>query len=188
MDKGSKDYITLFERLGDPSQADEALRAIFVLCRRDFMRYIRKFIPHDRGAVKDLFEDLMVFICENAQDVAMRENPKSWLFGVVKNKVKAYLRHTRRMPTDDINDHLDLVGGLLPDEEAEARELEQWIQKAAEGLTPKRREAFLLRWTEGLTKEEIAQRMGSSPHTVKKQLAEAIQQVGEVLKSRLGYK
>lgn len=179
-------YRRLFEQVTDLEHEEAAIGAVYVLCARDFSPYIRKF-AQDEDTVADILSELMVIILLDAQHISKKTQPKDWIFGILRNLLRDYLRNVRKMPTEDIELHLDMGGGMPADSALNYRELEHTIMEILEGMPSKRAEVFLLRWLKGLTKQEIALRCGKSIHTVKKQLREATDEVGETLE-RLGFK
>lgn len=187
MEKGSDQaYVELFKRMGDPAQTAAALADLYILCRKDFMKYIRAAVRDDE-AVKDIFEDLMVEVCQAPRKVAEAENPRQWMKGMVRNLIRRYFRTVGNMPTFvDIDGYLDLVGYMTADERQLYKELVGLMADIVAGLPPKRREVFLLHWDEGLSAEEMAKRLVKSEHTVRKQLAKAIREVGKKLEKQWG--
>jgi len=189
MERGSdRAYRELFKRIGDPAQTGAALADLFNLCRKDFMKYIRAAVRDDE-AVKDIFEDLMVEVCLAPQRVVVKDDPKSWMTAMVRNLIRRYFRTVKNMPTYvDLDEYIGLVGYMSAEERQLYLELEGLITDIAAGLTPKRREVFLLHWHEGLPLDGIARRLGRSRHTVKKQLAKAIKEVGKAVEQQWGVK
>lgn len=179
-------YRILFEQVTDPEQEEAAIGAVYVLCVRDFSPYIRKFVP-DEDTITDILSELMVNVLVDLQKIAQKVQPKDWLFAMLRNLLREYLREVRKMPAEDIELHLDMGGGLPADTGLYYRDLEHTIMEILEAMPPKRAEVFLLRWLKHLTNEEIALLCGKSIHTVKKQLREATDEVGEAL-GQLGFK
>lgn len=186
MDTGShQDYTPLFRRLGDPAHTEAALREIYALFHTDLTRYITRFIPDDVEQVKDLVHEVLIEICEKPERLTDRENPKQWMLGIARNKIREYLRDKGRLPTEPLDGHVDLVSDLLADGDLEYGELRRLVLEIAEWLTPKEREVFMCRWEEELPNAEIAARLGKSRQTVKNQLSTAITKIGKELARRL---
>jgi|GEM_PF-2997405 len=179
-------YRRLFEQVVDPEQEEAAIGEVYVLCEQDFSPYIRKYVP-DEDTVADILSELMETILLDVSKISQKIQPKDWLFGILRNLLRNYLREVKKMPIEDIELHLDMGGGIPADAELNYRDLEQVIIKIIADMSPKRAEVFLLRWEQDLSNEEIATRCGKSIHTVKIQLKEAIDEVGQTLE-RLGFK
>lgn len=178
-------YRRLFKQVANPEQEEAAIGAVYALCERDFSPYIRKYVPDD--IVADILSELMVVILLDVQKISEKMQPKDWLFGILRNLLRNYLREVKKMPVEDIELHLDTGGGIPADSELNYRDLEQVIMEIVDDMSPKRAEVFLLRWLKHLSDEEIALQCGKSIHTVKIQLKEATDQVGQILE-RLGFK
>jgi RNA polymerase sigma factor (sigma-70 family) len=111
----------------------------------------------------------------NAEDI---RNPEAYLYTVASNLVK---EHARRESKDskalDIDDPLiqEQLAELPPfagqlDTEQRVRRLREVLQQ----LPAKCQAAVVLQYWEGLSYEEIAERLGISTHMVKKYLTQAL--------------
>lgn len=56
--------------------------------------------------------------------------------------------------------------GIRPDRLSNSRELADWLRRALSRLHPRSAEMFALRFLEGLTNQQIAQLLGTTPGTV----------------------
>lgn len=61
-----------------------------------------------------------------------------------------------------------------PETESSTRQRLEEVQKALHELSPKARAAMILHWRDGLTVDEVGERLGTSRHMVKKHLARAL--------------
>src|SRR4051794_39920254 len=93
----------------------------------------------------------------------------TWLHRIAVNTAKNYLAaHNRRPPTDDVDigDAEQFDSGIrlrdtdTPERELMRQELEQTVMKAVDALPEELRSAITLREVEGMSYEEIAQKMG----------------------------
>lgn len=73
-----------------------------------------------------------------------------------------------------------------PHERLRERELRGAIQEAVEGLSPRRREAFMLCRVHGLSHREAADVMGLSPQTVSNHVSAALRHIRTRLAPRIG--
>ena len=187
MDKGShRDYTDFFRRLGNPADTEAALREIYALFYRELIQYITRFVGKDTELVKDLVNDVLMELCEHPEKFADRRDPKQWLLTIAKYKTWAHLRRAERLPTEPLDEDFNFMGDLFADSRLNDEELEQFILKAADRLTPMQREVFLCRWEEGLSNAEIAERYGLVLQTVKNHMTAGIGKIGEELSSYLG--
>jgi RNA polymerase sigma-70 factor (ECF subfamily) len=106
----------------------------------------------------------------------------TWLHRIAVNTAKNYLAaHNRRPPTDDVEvadaEHFDSGSRLrdtdTPERELMRQELEQTVMTAVNALPEELRVAITLREVEGLSYDEIAQKMGCPIGTVRSRIYRA---------------
>ena len=106
----------------------------------------------------------------------------TWLHRIAVNTAKNHLvAHNRRPPTDDIDvdDATQFESGMrlrdndTPERELMRQQLEQTVMRAVEGLPEELRQAITLREVDGLSYEEIAQRMDCPIGTVRSRIVRA---------------
>jgi len=106
----------------------------------------------------------------------------TWLHRIAVNTAKNHLvAQNRRPPTDDIDvdDATQFESGMrlrdndTPERELMRQQLEQTVMRAVEGLPEELRQAITLREVDGLSYEEIAQRMDCPIGTVRSRIFRA---------------
>ncbi len=106
----------------------------------------------------------------------------TWLHRIAVNTAKNHLvAHSRRPPTDDIDaadaEQYDLGSRLrdgdTPEHELLRQEMEQTVMRAVEALPEELRTAITLREMDGLSYEDIAQKMGCPIGTVRSRIFRA---------------
>lgn len=106
----------------------------------------------------------------------------TWLHRIAVNTAKNHLvAHNRRPPTDDIDvsDAEQFESGLrlrdndTPERELMRQQMEQTVMRAVEALPEELRMAITLREVEGLSYEEIAERMDCPIGTVRSRIFRA---------------
>lgn len=106
----------------------------------------------------------------------------TWLHRIAVNTAKNHLvAHNRRPPTDDVDaeDAAQYDAGVrlrdtdTPERELMRQQMEQTVVGAVESLPQELRDAITLREVEGLSYEEIAQRMGCPIGTVRSRIFRA---------------
>jgi RNA polymerase sigma-70 factor (ECF subfamily) len=127
--------------------------------------------------VDDLMQEAYARIWR-ARTLGAIDNPRAFLFQIVRNLAHDHYRRESRNPPVPIT---DLEAARVFDEEPSAaehasREQERQILLAAVRALPDRcREVVLLRYMEGLSYKEIAIKLNISPETVKVHLAKGLQ-------------
>jgi RNA polymerase sigma-70 factor (ECF subfamily) len=118
----------------------------------------------------------------------------TWLHRIAVNTAKNYLvAHNRRPPTDDV-DVLDaeqfdsgtrLRDTDTPERELMRQELERTVMKAVDGLPEELRTAITLREVDGMSYEDIAQKMGCPIGTVRSRIFRAREAIDAELRPLL---
>jgi len=118
----------------------------------------------------------------------------TWLHRIAVNTAKNHLvAHNRRPPMDDIDasdaEQYDAGARLrdtdTPEREAMREELERTVMKAVDALPEELRTAITLREVDGLSYEEIAQKMASPIGTVRSRIFRAREAIDAELRPLL---
>ena len=118
----------------------------------------------------------------------------TWLHRIAVNTAKNHLvAHNRRPPTDDIDvsDAEQFESGLrlrdndTPERELMRQQMEQTVMRAVDGLPEELRTAITLREVEGLSYEEIAERMDCPIGTVRSRIFRAREAIDAELRPLL---
>lgn len=107
----------------------------------------------------------------------------SWLFRILSNRCKDYLKSRRRRDTSLEESWPD--AGPDPAEDAVRAELRRAVARALDRLPASQREAFVLKHVEGLSYEEIAERLGTSVGSLKMRVFRARDTLQELLEDVL---
>ena len=137
----------------------------------------------DESDVEDLLQDIYVRVYEAAQK-ELPDNTKAYLFQTARNLIANRVRDRRVVPMDAVAD-LDALGVAIdtlgPDRTVMAREELRRLQVALDRLPPRCRQAVVLAYVEGLTGQEIAERMGITKFTVSEHLSNGVRQLTDML-------
>lgn len=111
------------------------------------------------------------------------ERPKQYLFVAAKNILINRMRREQVVPIEAADlDALEIEGEEpAPDRVVIARDELRRLQAALVRLAPRCREAVALSRIEGLTRPEIAARMGISEISVSQYLAQGIRELADIL-------
>ena len=138
-------------------------------------------ILHDIDLARDVVQDTFVKLCQ--QDIEkLRENLKSWLFTVCRNRALDLLRKDKRIqPLEEIRWKKFAGPGLQPDEIPQHEERMAQIMSHMNRLTANQREVIILKFQQDLSYQEIHQITGLTTgnigfliHTGLKRLREII--------------
>ena len=190
----------------DHGAADQALvarvqggdSAAFDLLVRKYQHRIAALISryvHDWSEVQDVAQDTFIRAYRAIGNFRGDAQFYTWLHRIAVNTAKNHLvSHSRRPPTDDIEvetaeqfeSGLRLRENATPERELMRQQLEQTVMRAVERLPEELREAIGMREVEGLSYEEIAQRMQCPIGTVRSRIFRAREAIDNELRPLLG--
>jgi RNA polymerase sigma-70 factor (family 1) len=136
-------------------------------------------------AAKDIIQDVFLKLWLIRDKISEVKSISSFLYKLTENKVIDHLRAS----ASDQKKRQALWRRLHQSHEqnvgisVEAKEYHAIIQQAIEQLPPQRRAVYLLSQAEDRPRKEIASLLQISPHTVRNQLAKAIQNIVAYLKN-----
>jgi len=133
--------------------------------------------------IDDLCQDVYARVCEAAQDKI--PNPaKPFVFAIARNLMIDRVRHENVISIEAVADP-DMFATAADRPSAErgiiAREELYSLQAALDALPPRCREAVVMKKIEGLSRREIAARMGIAEKTVKRHLANGMMALANAL-------
>ena len=155
-----------------------------------------RFLCGDQGAAEDLVQETFAAAAASISRFEGRSSPYTWLYGIMLNKFRRWLRRKGRAPvslqavgTDEDSrpaEQFLAADSPLPEEAAEKHEAAQLVREAVAQLTPDHRTALELRFVEGLSYEEIARVLDCPVGTAKSRVHYALRKIGAQLRPGLG--
>jgi RNA polymerase sigma factor (sigma-70 family) len=139
---------------------------------------LMQFLQHNwrnKSDIGDIRQDIYVRVYESALQ-KLPETPKAFVFAIARNLLIQRMRREQIVPIEAVADFEALgiaVDDPGPERTAIARDELRRLQSAVDRLPPRCREAFVMQRIDGLTRQEIAERMGVTDTTVKNHLREA---------------
>jgi RNA polymerase sigma factor (sigma-70 family) len=136
---------------------------------------LRQFLRHNwhgNGDVEDMLQDIYVRVYQAAQQQVPAQ-PRQFVFAIARNLLIDRVRQERIIPIEAVADleNMDVATDeAAPDRIVIARDELRRLQAAFDCLPPRCREAVMMKQVDGLSRREIAQRMGVSEETVKRHL------------------
>jgi len=177
LEETDKDLVEGCQR-GEP----EALRALFER-HKDKVYSIALRYSGNRTVALDIAQDAFLKLFSAIRSFRGDSSFEAWLYRIVVNSCFDHKRKTRRfMPmVDELLDGLRSPGESALDEMLRS-ELSVRVRSAVAGLPPDQRIVIVLRYTQGLSYDEIAEILGCSTGTV----ASRLNRAHKVLGRRLG--
>ena len=130
-------------------------------------------LVRSEAEARDIMQEVFLKLWVNREVLAGVDNPGAWLRTVIANTTSNHIRSQLRY---ELRNKMagDIPQSENPDHYLDARFAQTLIDEAVDLLPAKRRQVFLLSRREGLSRQEIAQRLNISEHTVRNQLSDAI--------------
>ena len=155
----------------------------FVRLYRSHYEEVFRYCVHrlfERTAAEDVTSDVFLKVVENIHSFRGNERQfRNWLYRIATNAVNNYLRRTARrnrllkVTREQVDSRIADCG--------ESVEKLTLLREAVFALRPRYQTIITLRFFENLKLTEIAEVLGSSPGTVRSQLARALAKLRKVL-------
>ena len=147
---------------------------------------LMQYLQHNwrnKGDISDLRQDIYVRVYEAARQ-GIPDSPKAFVFAIARNLLIRRMRREQIIPIEAVSD-FDALGAAIdapdPENTLIARDELRRLQAALDRLAPRCREAFVMRQVDGLSRREIAARMGVTEKTVKTHLHDAGRTLANIL-------
>lgn len=159
---------------------EQAFNELYGRYAQRILHFLFKMLGQDEATAQDLLQEIFVMIAEKPEKFK-GTNFKSWIFTVASNRCKNFFR-------DHKNRYTDLPVEADPGSEEIEYELDETsikekLNEALERIHPTYKEAFILRYFEGLRNNEIAEVLNCPIGTVKSRLHSALKALNKQLKT-----
>lgn len=157
----------------------QALEIMFCVHADALRRFAYRFV-RSREAAAEIVQDVFCNVWRTREHFALREEPRAYLFSATRNRaldVMAYEGVRRRWYEESCIEQLHPDSRRLaaaPDEDAHLAELQSAIDDALTQLPARRRLVCHMRWKEGFSPPEIAERLQISLKTVETQITRGL--------------
>lgn len=122
---------------------------------------------------EELTQDVFMAIWINRQKLGSIENFADYIFIITRNKIVKTIRS--KLYETASPDNVQLVEGVwIPDKQMEYREVYQMVLEGIELMPPIRKRVFIMSRIDGLTYEQICQKLEISRNTVKEHLVKGL--------------
>lgn len=147
---------------------------------------LMQFLRHNwrnKSDITDLLQDVYVRVYEAALK-QIPESARAFVFATARNLLINRVRREQIIPIEAVAD-LDALGIAMdepgPDRNVIARDELRRLQEILDRLPRRSREAIVMKQVEGLSRREIAARMGVTEKTVKWHLNEGVRALADIL-------
>jgi RNA polymerase sigma-70 factor (ECF subfamily) len=173
-------------RAGD----EQAFKALYLAHHEALWRFAYGYVQ-SREVAEELVQDVFLALWNARAGWEVRTRVRAWLYTAVRHQALNHLRH-ERLTVSILSAGNGRPGAAVlamgePAQDAhealEARELDDVVQLALDGLPERRRIAMTLRWKHDFSALEIAQVLGTTPEAVRVLLTRARQELSALLGS-----
>lgn len=165
----------LLERIAASDQ--KAFNQLFESYRNRLFAYLFR-ITKSKETAEEIVLDVFLKIWTGRAVITEIDNFEAFLFCVAKNKALDFLRWVQKSKYQQI-ELWNRMQEERPSEMTDSRvllaDLETAVQEVVEQLSPQRKMVFVLSREQGLTYEQIAEKLNISTHTVRNHLAASLQ-------------
>lgn len=167
------------EELGEGGH--EAFNMLFISYHSLVKRFLLGFIKEE-DEVSDIVQDIFVKIWTCRKSVALVDSFKAYLFKMARNELYNYFKSNliRDTHLEQYQRQAILVDDLL-EEQIQADELELLLDIVIDNMPPQRKLIFKMSRKEGLSNEEISNRLTINKRTVENHITQALADLRKVL-------
>ena len=151
--------------------SEDVFRSVYRAEFNNLVHFVNSY-TRNRLDAEDLVQETMMAIWEGRDTLDPGRNFRSYLYTIARNKSLNYLRDNAKHKKDSsLQDSETLINSLAlsslaVEEEINARELQEFIDRVYLSLPKKVVNTFRMSRQEGLTYGEIAQNLGITPKVV----------------------
>lgn len=172
----------LFNRIATGDE--QAFTDLFRLYTPKLLPFLIKLTRNEQLA-KEMFQETFLRLWVNRSDLINVKQPAAWIYKIGSNVSITYLRtqsNRRRLLKN-----VEIVeAGEFVTEMIDSKELKLIIRRAVDLLPEKRREVYQLSREEGLSHQEIAEKLNIAVNTVKAQIGTSLKFIQEFINKETG--
>lgn len=168
------------ERLGQGDH--KSFDALFMLYHPRVKNFLKGFIKDEEEAC-DMAQDIFFKVWTNRESISKVGSLKAYLYRMARNMVYDYYEHS--LVKESYQQKLQSSPSVYTDlieEDLYAKELSILIDIAIEQMPEQRRRIFKMSRKEGLSNEEIAQKLQINKRTVENHVTQALADLREVVR------
>lgn len=169
---------------------DTAFNGIMARWKERLIGFLHRLCG-DHGTACLLAQETFVRVYRHRRSYNPRLPFSTWIFSIARNLARNHLRWRSRhpetlLPPEELPDACDAGGGAAdPVGQAESREKLRALTSAISNLSRDQREVLILSVYEGLSHDEIAEIIDSTPRAVEGRLYRARQELRDALADHL---
>lgn len=158
----------------------KAFDALYIQYSPKVKHFLSGFIKNQDEA-RDMTQEIFYKIWINRETLSKVESFKAYLFRIARNMIYDYYEHNQVKESYQRKQQDEKAYDDLIEEEFYAKELSLLIDIAVEKMPAQRRKIFIMSRREGLSNDEIAQRLDISKRTVENHLTQALSDLRKII-------
>ena len=163
---------------------EQAMAAIVRLYWKNIYAHALSWVKSVEEA-EELTQDIFVKVWGSRSRIGQVENFENWLFIISRNTIVSAVRRKLSQPAFLQQQDLE-ENSLRPDRMSESRQHYQVLLKGIDLLPEKRQQVFRMSRLEGLSHEQIAERLGIHKDTVAQYIVKAVAFLKSYLQEHIG--
>ncbi len=182
--KGSNNAVTLSEAdllRGLEGGEEAAFRSLYDLYYQRLVTFAFRFTSDLDGA-RSIVQDVFVVLFEKRDEIRIHTSLKSHLFQSVRNRALNLVKHEKMKRQHHAIIAFEADEGEAPNDGLEISELEDRIAIVVDQLPAQCQKIFKMSRHDGVTNQEIADKLSISKRTVETQISKALKRLREDLK------
>lgn len=158
-----------------------------------FHKYTPKLLPfinkltRNEQLAREMIQETFLRLWVNRANLVNVEEPSNWIYRIAANVSITWLRKqgNRERLLKSLNVEQELSANSITDK-LETKELSLIVQQAVDALPTKRKEIYLLSRQQGLSHQQIAERLELSANTVANQMGISLKFIRTYINSKTG--
>lgn len=167
------------EKLGQGDH--KSFDALFMLYHPRVKNFLKGFIKDEEEAC-DMAQDIFFKVWTNRESISKVSSLKAYLYRMARNMVYDYYEHSLVKESYEQKQQLSSTYADLIEEDLYAQELSILIDIAIEQMPEQRRRIFKMSRKDGLSNDEISQRLQINKRTVENHITQALADLREVVR------
>lgn len=175
-------YRELFHQISKDNE--QAFAQFFHIFTPKLLPFVNKLTRNEHIA-KELVQETFLQLWVNRSKLSEVENPSAWIYRIASNISVNWLKTQSNRQRLQKNIVVVESENPVPDY-IDSRELDLVIQKAVNLLPEKRQEVYRLSREQGLTHQQIADKLNLSVNTVRAQIGNSLKFIQEFINKETG--
>jgi RNA polymerase sigma-70 factor (ECF subfamily) len=162
----------------------KAFKKLYQISVEVLFRYSKR-VTQDEALIEDALQELFVRIWQKREQLPQDANPKAYLYTAIRNNlIRKLERHYNKFSDVEVEQTIDELSSSAEDKWMEAESLEELsdsLRKVIHALPDRQRELIHLKYTCGMSYEEIEEIMGVKYQSLRNLMSRALRSLRDGL-------